>query len=116
MLTNIYKQILANKYLLETKWIVWTGLFSALTPIFMKYYVTMNAWYILFFVILSECGLMYGYYQIFQEGDFINKYAIVKVLALLFIILPGIVLFHAGFNWYTFFGILCAILAIYILN
>ena len=116
MLTNIYKQILANKYFLEIKWIMWTGLFSALSPLFMKYYVTMDSLYILFFVILSECGIMYGYYQIFQEGDFINKFAIVKILALLFIILSGIIFFHSNFNWYTFFGLLCAFATIYLLN
>jgi multidrug transporter EmrE-like cation transporter len=116
MLTNIYKQLLANKYLLEIKWIIWAGLFSALSPIFMKYYVTTESLYILFLVALSECGIMYGYYQIFQEGDFINKFAIVKILALLFIILPGIVFFHSHFNWHTFFGLLCAFATIYLLN
>jgi hypothetical protein len=98
------------------KWLLISACFSALTIIIIKYYENYNNNWLLMAAVLSECGLIYGYIQLLKLNDILTQFSLVKIIAILFVVIPSITFSWTKLTISKSFGILFGIIAIYLLK
>ncbi len=101
---------------LTYKWLLLASFFSALTILMVKQYEkSSNYWYLLV-TALSEIGLIYSYIQLLKNGDIITQFALVKIVAILIVLIPGIMFFNSILTTKQIIGLIFGMIAIYLLN
>lgn len=98
------------------KWLLMTSFFSVLTVIIIKYYEKTHNNLLLLGALLSEAGLIYGYTQLLQTGDILSQFSLVKIISVLLLIIPSIVFFGSELTMKKIFGLIFALIAIYLLK
>jgi hypothetical protein len=96
-------------------WLFMASFFSALTVVIVKYYVKYGHKGLLLLAMISEAGLIYGYIWILQNKDILTEFALVKILSILFVIIPSIMFFGSELTVKTVLGLIAAVVAIYLL-
>ena len=90
--------------------------FSALTIIIIKQYEKSSNIWLLLAVALSEIGLIYSYIQLLKSDNIITLFGLVKIIAILMVIVPGIIFFESKLTIKQIIGLIFAVIAIYLLN
>jgi len=97
-------------------WFSIAAFFSALTILLIKYYVKTSNNFVLLVVLLSEFLLIYSYIQLLQTGDMAIQFALVKIISIFFVLLPGIFFFDTKLTKNKILGLIIGVIAIYLLN
>jgi multidrug transporter EmrE-like cation transporter len=98
------------------KWLLLASFFSALTVLMIKQYEkSTNYWYLLV-AALAEFGLICSYIKLLKNGDLITQFALVKIISILIVLIPGIVLFNSVLTTKNIIGLIFGMIAIYLLN
>lgn len=98
------------------KWVYIASFFSALTVIIVKQYEKTHSNLLLLVAVLSECILIYGYVKILAKEDILTQFALVKIIAVLFLIIPSILFFGTELTNKKIIGLIFGLGAIYLLN
>jgi hypothetical protein len=97
--------------------IVPVGALLAVLTIFSvrKYIQTQNLLWFLG-VLIGEIGIVTVYFILFKRSDFINSYMIIRVLSVIISLPLGIYIFETKIKTRHYFGILLAIIAMFLLR
>ena len=97
-------------------WLFMSAFFSALTIISIKYHFIYPGHYILLVTILSEIGLIYSYIQLLQTKNILVGFSLVKILSILIVLFFSVWLFHVKLTNRQIFGMLLALISLYLLE
>ena len=97
-------------------WVVMAAFFSTLTIIITKYYVNNGNLSLLLVALVSEACLIYCYIQTLYKKDIVTEFALVKILAILFVIIPSMIFFNTKLTSKIILGLFFACIAIYLLH
>ena len=104
---------------MELKIILWM-LFGALTtaiPVtLIKIYTESKQIFLLFLSVLSYILAIISYINVFEKGDIITCYIIMKILSDILVISSGILFFSEKVSIKKGFGILLALLSVYLIS
>lgn len=89
---------------------------SAFTLPFLKQYLETNNYFFLTLAIVFHFLLLVLYIKLLQVDSMTQTFAIIKVLSIIMIIIIGVLFFNEKVNRKILFGIVFAIVAIYLLN
>ena len=97
-------------------WYIIAILNSAFAGILAKYYVLENKILYLYAAIFCNVFLICAYVNIFKSTDISTEYACIKVIAIIFVSVIGIIFLNEPCNINKIMGIIFALLAIYLLS
>jgi hypothetical protein len=66
--------------------------------------------------VLTEVVLIYSYINLLKNDNIITIVALVKIITILMVIVPSIIFFGSELTIKKIFGIIFALIAIYLLN
>jgi len=92
------------------------AVFSALTIILIKYYVKTSKNIVLLGVLMSELFLICSYIKLLQNGNVVTQFALIKIIAIFFVTLTGIIFFGSKLTNYNILGLILGIMSIFLLN
>jgi len=98
------------------KWLIIASFFSALTILMVKQYEQTTNYLYLLVVALSEFGLIYSYIELLEKGELVTLFALVKIISILIVIIPGIIFFGSILTTKKIIGLIFGLIAIYLLN
>ena len=98
------------------KWLIIASFFSALTILMVKQYEQSTNYLYLLVVALSEFGLIYSYIELLKTGELVTLFALVKIISILIVIIPGIIFFGSILTTKKIIGLIFGLIAIYLLN
>ena len=99
-----------------SKWVFIAAIFSAFTVIIIKQYEKSPNNWLLLATALQEIVLIYSYIKLLKGDNIITLFGLVKIIAILFVIAPGILFFESKLTTKQIIGLIFAIIAIYLLN
>jgi multidrug transporter EmrE-like cation transporter len=105
-----------ENFLQTYKWLLLASIFSALTVLMVKEYEKNSKYWPLLVATLTEIGLIYSYIQLLKKGDLITQFALVKIISILLVLIPGIVFFNSVLTTKNIIGLIFGMIAIYLLN
>ena len=108
--------MLSQNIQIDYYWPFIAAFFSALTIILIKYYVKTSNYFLLLFVLLSEISLVCSYIKLLETGNVVIQFALVKIISIFFVLLPGIIFFDTKLTNYKILGLILGIISIYLLN
>jgi len=98
------------------KWLLFASFFSALTILMVKQYEKNTNYLYLLVISLSEFCLIYSYIELLKKGELITQFALVKIISIFIVIIPGIIFFNSVLTIQKIIGLLFGIIALYLLN
>jgi multidrug transporter EmrE-like cation transporter len=97
-------------------WVLLGALASAIPVTLIKIYTETKQNFLLFLSVISYLLAIISYVNVFEKGDIITFYIIMKILSDMLVILSGILFFSEKLTIKKGFGILLAILAVYLVS
>jgi multidrug transporter EmrE-like cation transporter len=97
-------------------WILFGALVSAIPVTLIKLYTETKQIFLLFLSVICYLLVLVSYVHVFEKGDIITFYIIMKILSDILVILSGILFFSEKLSIKKSFGILLAILSVYLLS
>jgi multidrug transporter EmrE-like cation transporter len=97
-------------------WVLFGALVSAIPVTLIKLYTETKQKFLLFISVICYLLVLVSYVNVFEKGNMITFYIIMKVLSDTLVILSGILFFSDKLTIKTSFGILFAFLSVYLLS
>ena len=97
-------------------WVLFGSLTTAIPVTLIKIYTESKQKFLLFLSILSSILAIISYVTIFEKGDIITFYIIMKILSDLLVIASGILFFSEKLTIKKGFGVLLALLSVYVIS
>lgn len=97
-------------------WILFGALVSAIPVTLIKMYIETKQNFLLFLTVICYLLVIVSYVNVFQQGDIITCYIIMKILSDILVISSGILFFSEKLTIKKSFGILLALLSVYLVS
>ena len=97
-------------------WVLFGALVGAIPVTLIKTYTETKEQFLLFLSVICYLLVIVSYVNVFEKGNMITFYIIMKVLTDTLVILSGILFFSEKLSIKTSFGILFALLSVYLLS
>jgi multidrug transporter EmrE-like cation transporter len=97
-------------------WVLFGALAGAIPVTLIKMYTESKQKFLLFLSILSYILAIISYVNVFEKGDIITFYIIMKILSDLLVIASGILFFSEKLTIKKGFGVLLALLSVYVIS
>jgi multidrug transporter EmrE-like cation transporter len=97
-------------------WVLFGALVSAIPVTLIKIYTETKEKFLLFLSVICYLLVLVSYVNVFEKGNMITFYIIMKVLSDTLVILSGILFFSEKLSIKKSFGILFALLSVYLLS
>ncbi len=105
-----------SEFIKKYKWLLVAASLSALTITLIKYYLEYTNNILLLVAVLSELVLIYSYFQMLQTIDILTGFSLVKIISILIVLFPSILFLKVQLTNKKIFGLIFAILSIYLLT
>ena len=97
-------------------WILFGALASAIPVTLIKIYTGTKQNFLLFLTVICYLLVIVSYVNVFEQGDIITCYIIMKILSDILVISSGILFFSEKLTIKKSFGILLALLSVYLVS
>lgn len=97
-------------------WLILSALFSALTILVIKHYSADKNIGLLAIAFISEMLLIYSYLQLVKNTNVLVDFALVKIIAILFVWLVSVGIFENKLSSKQIIGVLLSIIVLYLLQ
>jgi multidrug transporter EmrE-like cation transporter len=97
-------------------WLILSALFSALTILVIKHYSVDKNIGLLAIAFISEMLLIYSYLQLVKNTNVLVDFALVKIIAILFVWLVSVCIFENKLSAKQIIGVLLSIIVLYLLQ
>jgi hypothetical protein len=97
-------------------WLILSALFSALTILVIKHYSVDKNIGLLAIAFISEMLLIYSYLQLVKNTNVLVDFALVKIIAILFVWLVSVGIFENKLSAKQIIGVLLSIIVLYLLQ